>query len=456
VPALVGRPWRWVRGFELWTTPRQVLIYVLVVDALAVAATGLTSGMLPLTRSDWIRLAVVGGCAIAHIEFSRGIERVRKVASGSGPFVDGLTPWHFAAVLVLPPALASVLVVFTQTYVWFRVWRGRRPLYRWTFSGATVLLATQASAWVLVAAPGPHPGIPTGVVGIVLVLAVAVLRWLINYSLVLGAILASSPDLRASQVVGEFGEQLLEAGALGLGLAAAGLVELDPRLLVGVVVGLVALHRGVLLAQFRHASRTDGKTGLCTAGWWHQIAERALERAPATRSTVGVLMLDLDHFKQINDAYGHLVGDQVLHSVAETVTASVRGYDEIGRWGGEEFAVLLPAVTAAELNAVAERIRRQVRAMVVDIATDGEPAAVADLTVSIGGALFPGPGIESLDDLLVAADTALYAAKAAGRNRVELPFEHFEPYPVTPTDIPHQHREPAPDQLDQVDLDQLD
>lgn len=436
VPTLVGRPWRWLRGFELWTTPRHVLSYVLVIDALALAGTGLTSRVLPVTSTDAVRLAIVAGCAVAHVELSRGIERVRKLASGSGPYVDGLTPWHFAAVLVLPPALASALVIFTQTYVWFRVWRGRRLLYRWVFSAATVLLATQASVLVLDTAPGPHPGVPTGWIGLALIVAAAALRWLVNYSLVLGAILVSSPDLRAVQVVGEFGEQLLEAGAMGLGLAAAGLLEFDPRLLVGVVVGLVALHRGVLLAQFRHASRTDGKTGLYTASWWHQIAEHAVARAPATRSTVGVLMLDLDHFKQINDTHGHLAGDKVLRAVADTITSSVRSYDEIGRWGGEEFAVLLPALTTSELQAIAERIRREVSALAIDISPDGDadgrPTTVSNLTVSIGGALYPGPGVASLDDLLVAADTALYTAKEAGRDRVNVRPGQAAPPPSTP------------------------
>lgn len=442
VRTLIRRPWGWVRGFELWTAPRNVVVYVLVVDVVGVAATGATVGLLPVTSTDWVRLAVLAGCAVLHVETSRGIERVRKVASGSGPFVDGFTPWHFAAVLVLPVALAGALVVFTQTYAWFRVWRDRRPLYRWAFSAATILWATVASALVLGAGPGPHPGVPPGWVGLAVVLAAAGLRWLINYSLILGAIVVSSPDLRASQIVGEFGEQILEAGALGLGLAAAGLLVFDPRLLIGVVIGLVALHRGVLLAQFRHASRTDSKTGLSTAGWWHQIAGQAVGRAAASRGTVGVLMLDLDHFKHINDTYGHIAGDKVLRGVADAVTAAVRDSDEVGRWGGEEFAVILPDVQAAELRGIAERVRRQVRTLAVDVGTDGAPARVADLTVSVGGALYPGVGVGGFDELLLAADTALYRAKEAGRDRVDLgSADHGGPGPDTVA-IPEQARAP--------------
>jgi diguanylate cyclase (GGDEF)-like protein len=404
-----------------------VLTYVLVIDALALIATVAAAGLLPVTSTSWIRLAIVMGCALAHIELSRSIERTRKLAAGTGPFVDGLTVWHFTAVLILPAPLATALVIFTQTYVWLRVWRGKRPLYKWVFSAATVLLATQASAVLLLVAPGPHPGIPIGWLGIAFVLAVAVLRWLINYALILGAILVSSPDLRAGQLVGEFGEQVLEAAAMGIGLAAAGLVEYDPRLLIGVVIGLYALHRSILLPQFRRAARTDSKTGLFTPGWWHQVAEGAFARAVATRTTIAVLMLDLDHFKRLNDTHGHLAGDRILRAVADAITGAVRSYDAIARWGGEEFAVLLPEVDETEAHAVAERIRRQISALAVDIDGDRQPREVTGLTISIGGALYPSAGITSLDDLHLAADTALYAAKAAGRDRVHLATEATEP-----------------------------
>jgi diguanylate cyclase (GGDEF)-like protein len=132
-------------------------------------------------------------------------------------------------------------------------------------------------------------------------------------------------------------------------------------------------------------------------------------------------MLDLDHFKQLNDAYGHLAGDRVLRGVAEAINSSVRSYDATCRWGGEEFAVLLPEVDAAGLYAIAERIRRQVRSLVVDATTTaGLDAQISELTISIGGAIYPGPGITDLSALQLAADSALYAAKNNGRDRVHL------------------------------------
>jgi diguanylate cyclase (GGDEF)-like protein len=436
--ALVGKPWQWVRGWPVWSLPRHVLLYVLTVDILAAGSVVALARVLPVTRGEGIEFAILAVCALAHVELSRSIERARKVASGVGPFVDSLTLWDFAGVIVLPPLLASALIVFTHTTAWLRVWRGRRPLYRWVFSDATVLLATQAAAVVLLAGPGPHPGVPFGVVGLAVVLAAAILRWFVNYALVVGAILASSPGMRASQVLGEFGEQLLEAGALGLGLAAAGLLQTYPWLLVGVVIGLIALHRGVLLAQFRKSSRTDDKTGLHSASWWHQIAENTLDRARAAGHRLAVLMLDLDHFKKINDTRGHLAGDDVLHAVATAVAGEVRRDDTTGRWGGEEFVVLLPGVDSAELAMIAERIRRRVGSLVVTIPDDHGAGTVSDLTISIGGAVYPSPGLATLDDLLLAADSALYVAKQAGRNRVHLLDDAGKPAPPAGREPPSQ------------------
>ena len=120
-------------------------------------------------------------------------------------------------------------------------------------------------------------------------------------------------------------------------------------------------------------------------------------------------MIDLDHFKQVNDAYGHTVGDRVLQAVADVLSASARRYDVVGRWGGEEFVVLCPEVTKETLRAIAERIRERVRELRVPV----EGTVVEGLTVSIGIALYPEFGPE-LQDVLLAADDALFVAKDSG------------------------------------------
>lgn len=415
---ILDRPRSWIGSWDLWSVPRHVLSYVLVIEALALGVTAATAPHLGVTDLDGLRFGLLAACAVVHVELTRGVERMRHVTGGAGPYLDTKSGWSFAALLILPPVLASAMVVFTHTYSWLRVWRGRRPLYRWIFTIATVLIATQAGVVVLAFGSGPYPGIPSNVAGLGVVAAAGALRWLINYTLVVGAIMISSPDLRASQALSNFSERILEAGACGLGLAAAGLVVLRPILLVGVVLGLLAMHRGVLLPQFRRAACVDGKTGLSTASWWHEVAQRAFDRAISQKTALAVLVLDLDYLKQINDTYGHLAGDHVLRTVATAMSGEIRGYDTAGRWGGDEFVVLVPGMEPADLFAMAERICRRVSSLMVTISGSTTATAVQDLSVSIGAASFPDPGITTLEDLLRVADTNLYNAKSAGRNRV--------------------------------------
>ena len=134
-----------------------------------------------------------------------------------------------------------------------------------------------------------------------------------------------------------------------------------------------------------------------------------------------MLVLDLDNFKQVNDEHGHLVGDQVLVAVAAAIRDVVRDDDLVGRFGGEEFVVLLPAPDGdpgrVGAEAVANRIRRRIEQLRIEVPTSSGEIVVDDLSVSIGGATSPADGTR-LADLLKVADAAMYAAKDAGRNRV--------------------------------------
>jgi diguanylate cyclase (GGDEF)-like protein len=137
-----------------------------------------------------------------------------------------------------------------------------------------------------------------------------------------------------------------------------------------------------------------------------------------------VLILDLDHFKTVNDRYGHLAGDVVLAAVASELQAGSRSHDLVGRFGGEEFVVLLrelPTGPAGSdvLLSVAERIRRRVSQLAVAVHTPHCAATVTGLSVSIGGAVLPTDGT-TLDEALQVADASLYAAKRAGRDRVRI------------------------------------
>jgi diguanylate cyclase (GGDEF)-like protein len=130
-----------------------------------------------------------------------------------------------------------------------------------------------------------------------------------------------------------------------------------------------------------------------------------------------VLMVDLDHFKRINDSYGHLAGDAVLKAVAGTITDAVRDYDSVGRFGGEEFVVLLPGIAHPDVLTIAERIRAAISELVVSVPLDEVDTTVSGLSASIGASMYPAAG-NAVERLLHAADTALYQAKNSGRNKV--------------------------------------
>ena len=131
-------------------------------------------------------------------------------------------------------------------------------------------------------------------------------------------------------------------------------------------------------------------------------------------TSVTLLMIDIDHFKQVNDGRGHLAGDAVLHSVAQVLARAVRNEDVVARYGGEEFAIISRDIRLEEGRVLAERLRRRVEAAEVDVG-DGPPIKV---TVSVGVASFPESKVDSAAQLIASADAALYRAKHGGRNRV--------------------------------------
>ena len=168
--------------------------------------------------------------------------------------------------------------------------------------------------------------------------------------------------------------------------------------------------RNLAVAEIRAA--TDGLTGLPNKRVVTDALKRTFAQATLTKTPLALLLLDLDHFKQVNDQYGHAAGDQVLASVGAALRSVVRDRDFAGRNGGEEFAVLLPDTDIAAALDIAERIR----ATIAEVTLPGTDVPV---TVSVGVAGFPDHAstLERLDRL---ADAALYVAKRQGRNRVEL------------------------------------
>ncbi|GJG87850.1 hypothetical protein tb265_30310 [Gemmatimonadetes bacterium T265] len=168
-------------------------------------------------------------------------------------------------------------------------------------------------------------------------------------------------------------------------------------------------------ARLEHLATTDPLTGLLNRRALSERLTTEMERALRYDTSVALLLVDLDHFKRVNDTYGHLAGDGVLRTVAELLGEEARSSDLVGRYGGEEFIVVLPETDDAGAAVLAERMRERVAGHVFRAWEDGRTLRV---TASIGVATFPAARIESVEDLFARADGALYRAKAEGRDRV--------------------------------------
>ena len=169
-----------------------------------------------------------------------------------------------------------------------------------------------------------------------------------------------------------------------------------------------------LLERMKHQANVDVLTGLHNRRFLEDYAQKLFAIARRRQQPLGIIMLDLDHFKSFNDTYGHELGDRILRHFARTITTSMRDTNLAVRYGGEEFLILLPDTNLKACTLVAERIRKAVMSMVVPSNTE---APLPRLTVSLGVAVFPEHG-QTLKEVIQASDKAMYQSKRLGRNRV--------------------------------------
>jgi diguanylate cyclase (GGDEF)-like protein/putative nucleotidyltransferase with HDIG domain len=199
-----------------------------------------------------------------------------------------------------------------------------------------------------------------------------------------------------------------------LGVATAAFWLVNPWLIVFAVAPLFLIHRSLSVPQLQEEARVDPKTGLFNARHFALALDEELTRAGRFERPLSLVMADLDLLRDINNTYGHLAGDAVLQGIADVFRAQLRQYDVPARFGGEEFAILLPETPPEQAVEIAERIRIAVAARAFDVETSGEPIRA---TVSIGVAAYPQDGGDA-NELIHQADLAVYRAKLQGRNRV--------------------------------------
>jgi diguanylate cyclase (GGDEF)-like protein len=251
----------------------------------------------------------------------------------------------------------------------------------------------------------------------VAVLAVEALGNRGHHYLIIGAVKMSMPQVKVWSM--EWDRDAMQAllVEMDLGVLITLAVALSPVLILIAVPTVLLVRRFLVCPILEAQSRMDAKTGLLNVSTWEKEAEAELSRAVRTHNPLVVALVDIDHFKKVNDTYGHLVGDKVLKAVAGSLTSHLRDYDRAGRFGGEEFVLLLPQIGKDDACRTAERLRGNVAELAVPI-NDRPEAEVVRVTISIGvTALGEGEKCE-LTDLLAAADSALYHAKQSGRNCV--------------------------------------
>ncbi|MBQ0943494.1 GGDEF domain-containing protein [Ideonella sp. 4Y16] len=219
---------------------------------------------------------------------------------------------------------------------------------------------------------------------------------------------AASLALTALIVVVAMGHEWAPAVWLPATLAPMLIAPLTAWPILSLTYALDAAH-----AALREVAGTDPLTQLLHRGRFTELFQHDLAQAAQRGTTPALLILDLDHFKQVNDQHGHAAGDALLRAVARTLCERVRDGDRVARWGGEEFVVGLGAHTGDELPALGQRLCEAIAAIRLPLA-DGTTLGTS---ASLGGARWRGPG-DSLDALLLRADAALYRAKQAGRNRL--------------------------------------
>jgi diguanylate cyclase (GGDEF)-like protein len=404
-----------VRDWQWWQLPRWMRFYVGALPVAAVVVIGVAAWFTHWTIDDAGKFFLLLCAGMISVSLTP-----RIVYAYSGLARDFSTIWVLPVAILLPPVYVAMAPIAFIGVLQVFVHRG--VLHRRIFTAASISLPYAAISvifrWLPPSFAGGHVG--TGLHALTWALSVAACEIVAGrgqHFLVAGAVKLANPSVRMTEV--DLSLQALEGDFLQLDLVViiTLAVALSPALVI------IALPTNFLVRRFLEhpilvaQSRTDAKTGLLNVATWESEVESELSRATRMNNPMAVALIDIDHFKAVNDTYGHLVGDRVLKTIAETLTSQSRDYDRAGRFGGEEFVLLLAQTTEADACKIAERLRGYVASLAIPTG-DLPSAPTVQVTISIGvTAMERGESFE-LTDLLAAADSAMYAAKQAGRNQV--------------------------------------
>ena len=406
-----------VRDWPWWQLPPLLRWYVATPIAAWVAVAVILAMRTDWRSSDLLLFGLLVGCG----SISHGFTPRSAYTSGGGVTRDFSSIWVLPTAILLPPIYALVVPIPFIAVMQLVVHRG--VVYRRVFTAAAMGLSYAAASWVFHSIPASFAGtsVGSGTHAFTWCLAVAACEIIgsrAHHYLIVAAVKMSDPSVRILKL--ELNREALQGlfVEIDLGVLITLAVGLSPALvLIAMPIVPLVARRFLVFPLLVAQSRVDSKTGLLNVSTWEAEAEVELSRARRTQSPLAMALVDIDHFKAVNDTYGHLVGDRVLKSVAQALTSQLRDYDRAGRFGGEEFVLLLPQTSEADACGIAERLRSHVAGLEVPV-SDRPNAPTVSLTISIGvTAMEPGE-TQELTDLLAAADSALYDAKQTGRNRI--------------------------------------
>lgn len=404
-----------VRDWPWWRLPPLLRWYVAAAPVVAAAVIGVAA-----VRTDWhildfLKFLLLMCCGMISVASTPRI----TYAMG-GATRDFSTIWVLPTAILLPPVYAALMPIPILVVTQFWVHRG--IIYRRVFTAASISIPYAAASMTFRLFPHSFAGGAVGAGFHALTWAIAVaaceiISGRVHHFLIVGAVRLSDPTVRIRDF--EWKREVLQEDLveIDLGVLITLAVALTPALVTLAVPTVLLIRRFLIHPSLVAQSRIDAKTGLLNVSTWEREAEGELSRSIRTRSPLALALVDIDHFKAVNDTHGHLVGDKVLRAVADALTSHLRDYDRAGRFGGEEFVLLLAQTNESDAYRIAERLRAHIAGM--NVRVDDNPGAVAvRLTISIGVAAVDRGATRKLTDLLAAADSALYQAKQAGRNRV--------------------------------------
>ena len=412
----VPRPRTAIRDWPLWSLPRWLTVFVLAVVAVDLIAIGVAAFFVTVTAHDLLLFGLLLGCTALAVEMSR------KAGEQGGMIKDVQGVWELPIAILLPPVYALVAPIVRIALMQWRV--RRAPLYRRVFSCASIGLSYGAASVTFHGLARLFPAYPgqtllRAIVWTILVTVAVLVKSVLNKTMIMIAVKATDPGatIRTEMLARE--PLYNDVAEICISILVTYGVATNPLLAPAALPVVTLLQRSLRHAQLVTDSRADSKTGLLNAATWEREAAIEVARAVRTQSPLAIAMVDIDKFKAINDTYGHLVGDQVLKEIANTLNTLLRDYDLAGRFGGEEFSLLLPQTRAVDAFRIAERVRSNIAGLsiIAPGATGGERVQV---TVSIGVAALDSGSKRELSELVAAADAALYRAKDGGRDQVQM------------------------------------